>query len=64
MLGKRILIDLYNYIEDIIKIKSKFLFQVLIKSYIFLSEIPKQHWDHSLRMVSAKLIYEISVLCF
>jgi hypothetical protein len=32
--------------------------------YIFLQDIPKQYWDKPLRFFSAKLIYEISVVCF
>ena len=64
VLSKRVLWDLYNNIEEIIKIKSKYLFQILIKMYIHMQEIPKQYWDSKFRQFSCKLIYEISVVSF
>jgi hypothetical protein len=36
VLGKRVLIDLYNNIGEILKIKSRYLFQILIKMFIFM----------------------------
>ena len=49
VMGKKILMDLYNHLGDLVKIKSKYLFQTLIKMYIFLQEIPQQYWDNFFR---------------
>ena len=60
-LAKRIILELYNTSITFLEMKPKsyFLFQILCKSNILLSEIPKQYWNKDLRNLSVKLSFEL-----
>lgn len=44
--------------------KTHLLFQILLKSLMAISEIPKQIWDENLRFVACKITYELITMGF
>lgn len=60
-IGKNILFELFNILQSFLfqKTLSKLLLQILIKAHMLITLIPKNYWDNNLRMVSAKLSYQV-----
>lgn len=63
---KKIVFEIYNNIIPLLEMrfKSHLLFQILLKSLMAVSEIPKQIWDENLRFVSCKITYELLTMGF
>jgi len=59
--AKKIIKELYNDVLPFFhfKTKSKFVYQILLKAQLLISQIPKEIWDSSLRNCSIKITYEI-----
>lgn len=61
IVGKRIVKELYNDVLPFLsyKTKSKFVFHILLRVQLLISQIPKEVWDSNLRYCSTKVTYEI-----
>jgi len=59
--GKRLATEIYNTIYDLLGMSNQttFVFHVLLKTQILISMIQKEYWDRNLRILSAKICYEI-----
>lgn len=61
-LAKRIVGELYNTLETFLttmQYKPLQIFHLLLKAQIVIIEVPQQYWDANLRILSAKITYEI-----
>jgi len=59
--GKKVVKELYNDVLPFLsyKTKSKFIFHILMRVQLLISQIPKEIWDLNLRNCSIKVTYEI-----
>lgn len=65
-MAKKVGTELYNILAELLNmdIKTTYVFHLLLKAQIMLNNIPKQYWDGNLRILTAKLTYEITKLSF
>ena len=63
---KKVVFEIYNNIIPLLEMRTKshLLLQIVLKSLMAVSEIPKQIWDDNLRSVSCKLTYELITMGF
>jgi len=60
-IGKKIVKELYNDVLPFFtfRTKSKFIFHILLRVQLLISQIPKEIWDSNLRNCSIKVTYEL-----
>lgn len=66
IMSKKIAKEIYNQFQEFLKFKTKspFIYQILVKTQLVLSQIPKEIWDTAIRHVSAKISYELIKVTF